>query len=267
MNKVDCVSEMGIVDAIEYFHKEFKIMDDFKPKEKTNRIFTELVKYCIDNDLDIPSDKEVLEKVKFINKCCAYWEYELEKYYANKIIHSKDPKKELEKFNYYENYEDLIKLEFKSISIYLNKIKKALFVWWWPLSLSAIVLAKNYWIKSVVIDYDNEAVSLSKKVIEKVGLDDYIEVKKWNIENYVDNEEYSLCHISSFVFWATENKKVIENLSKINFNLLLTRTSDKTRQLLYKKTNESILKKYFDIKFIAHPKNYVVNSIILSSKK
>jgi len=49
--------------------------------------------------------------------------------------------------------------------------------------------------------------------------------------------------------------------------MLLTRTSDKTRQLLYKKIDENVLKQYFNIQLIIHPKNEIVNSIILSYKE
>ncbi len=248
---------------IDYFYDNLSKITDFKPWKNTNCLFWELCKYCINNDIEI----EVNQKVLSINKFCSIWEYELEKFYSQKIIESNNPNVELEKFMYFENYTRLTKLEYLNSSWYTDQIKNVLFIWGWPLPLTAIILAKKYSVKSKIIDYSEEAVELSRKLIKSLWLQDKIEVILWEASKYFDSEQYDICYVASLVFWWENNNEILSNISNLNFDLLLTRTSNWTRKLLYKQTDQNVLKKYFDIQSIIHPKNDIINSFILAYKK
>lgn len=52
----------------------------------------------------------------------------MEQYRANRLLHSKDIKNELEKFPYRNNYTDLTKLEYHAIVSQLESCKNLLFV-------------------------------------------------------------------------------------------------------------------------------------------
>ena len=248
---------------VKKFYENLKNLKSLSPSEDTNRVFSELVSYCVSNDIDIEYD----DLVKKINNYCSIWEYELEKYTTTEILNNSNPEKELKKFKYYKNYEKLTTFEYTNSMLFTDKIENVLFIWWWPLPLTSIVLFYKYWVKSVIVDINQEAVNLSKKLIKKLWLDKYIKIIQWDAKTYKDVHKYDLCYVASLVFWSNEHKEIIENIKKIDFKLLLTRTSHRTRQLLYKKVDENILKQYFDIQLIVHPKNEVVNSIILSYKK
>ena len=248
---------------INKIYKNLKWLKTLKPNVETNKIFSSLVNYCVENNLNI----EYTDIVKEINNYCSIAEYELEKYTVLEILKSDNPKGKLKEFVYYKNYLDLTKFEYMNSSLFINQINNVLFIWWWPLPLTAIVLAYEYWVKSVIVDINEEAVELSKKLVEKIGLGEYIKIIKWDAINYVDSNKYDICYIASLVFWWINHLSIIENIWKINFDLLLTRTSHWSRELLYKKVDIEILNKYFNIQLISHPKNKIINSIILSYKK
>ncbi len=248
---------------VKKIYENFKKLKSLSPSKETNKVFSELVNYCISNDTNI----EYNDLVKGINNYCSKWEYELEKYTTEKILSSSNPKEELKRFEYYQNYEKLAKFEYTNSKLLIDKIKNVLFIWWWPLPLTSIILYYKYWIKSVIVDFNSEAIDLSRKLIKKLKLNNYIKVIHWDAKTYKNTKNYDLCYIASLVFWSNEHKGIIENIKKIDFKLLLTRTSHRTRQLLYKKVDENILKQYFNIQLIIHPKNEIVNSIILSYKK
>ncbi len=248
---------------IEYFFDKLKSLDDLSPSPKVNDFFSELCCYSINNDLNINNS----DKIDFINKNCAEAEYELEKYYSNIISSSDNPNDELVRFPYYDNYFNLTKLEYLNISYFNDDIKNILFIWWWPLPLSSIILARKYWVKSTIIDNNDEAIELSKKLISVLWLNDMISIKKSDALYYKDNFNYDVCFIASLVFLSNDIDSILKNINKINFWLVLSRTSDWTRKLLYRPIDINLYKNYFDIKSIIHPKNDIVNSFILSTKK
>lgn len=248
---------------INNFYKKLKALKSLEPNEQTNKIFSELCEYSIKSEKNIKVNKKVLE----INKICAEAEFEMEKFWANKIIKSKNPKKELENFIYFNNYQKLTNLEFINVKFFQEKIDNVLFIWWWPLPLTAIILAKEFWVNCKIVDYSTEAINLAKELIEKLELKSKITFEKKDILDYKDEKKYDLVYAASLIFWIKEQEEIIKNISNLNFSKILVRTSHKSRKLLYKKTDENILKKYFKKELIVHPKNDIVNSFIILTKK
>lgn len=255
--------DKSIYSELFYFFNESKKIKDFSPNKSSNIFFTNLVKYCIDNNYEV-LDCDIKTH---LNNVCSLGEFELEKYYSKKIINSLDPKSEIYKFVYYDNYEWLVNFEYETLSLYEQNIKNVLFIWWWPLPLTSIIFAKKYWIKSKIIDIDYDAVNLSRIIIEKLWLSDYIKIELSDAKTYTDSEHYDLCYVAWLVFNSDSHDVILDNISNLNFKILLTRTSHKTRELLYKKVNINILEKYFNPFLIKHPQWNIINSIILSTKK
>lgn len=248
---------------IKYFYNKLTSLNDLSPSPLVNNSFSELCCYVINNDFDVKDSFEV----DFINKTCAKAEYELEKYYSKIISWSNNPSDELYNFPYYDNYKKLVKLEYLNMSYFKDNIDNILFIWWWPLPLSSIILANEYGIKSTIIDIEDEAIDLSKKLISSLWLEDLIIIKKWDAISYTDNYQYDICYIASLVFLSENINSILTNINKINFWFILSRTSDGSRKLLYRSIDIDLYKKYFDIKLIINPKNEIVNSFILSTKK
>lgn len=248
---------------IKYFYDKLHSLNDLSPSPLVNNTFSELCNYVINNDFDV----KVSNEVDFINKTCAKAEYELEKYYSKLISWSNNPLDELYSFPYYDNYLKLIKLEYLNMSYFKDNIDNILFIWWWPLPLSSIILAKNYGIKSTIVDIDDEAVELSKQLVSSLWLEELVIIKKWDAISYTDNNQYDICYIASLVFLSQNIDQILNNINNINFWFVLSRTSDRSRKLLYRSIDIDLYKKYFDIKLIVNPKNEIVNSFILSTKK
>lgn len=249
---------------IDYFYKKLINLKDLKPNKETNEAFSELCKYTQENDKDI----EINEKILKINEICSKAEFEMEKFWSEKILKSQNPKQELKKFWYYENYKKLTKLEFLNSSFLQENISEILFIGWWPLPLTAIILAEDFWINSKIIDLSEEAIVMWKNLIKKLWLEDKIIFEKKNILDYKDEKKYDLVYAASLIFWNDNQEEIIKNIkNNLNFSKLLVRTSDWVRQILYKKTDENILKKYFKKELIVHPKNDIINSFIILTKK
>jgi len=247
---------------IKTFLKKIKTLKTLSPTKETNKVFSELCQYSIKNDKKIKFNKTIDK----LNKICYEAEYQMEKFWSEKIINSNLPKEEFKNFTYLKNYKLLTKLEFLNIRFFNETPKNVLFIWWWPLPLTAIILAKNYWLNCKIIDYSEEAINIAKKLVDKIDLSEKITFENKNILEYKDKKNYDLVYAASIIFWE-EQEKILEKISSLNFKNLLVRTSHDSRILLYKKVEKKLLKKYFNIKLIVHPKNEIINSFIILEKK
>ena len=210
---------------INNFYKRLKNLNDLKPNNETNELFSELCKYAIENNRSLKIDKKILE----INEICAKAEFEMEKFWV-------------------------------------EKIKNVLFIGWWPLPLTAIILSKKFWVNCKIIDYNQEAINLAIKLVDKLGLKEKISFVKSDILDYSDTEKYDLVYWASLIFWNDNQENILKNIKNLNFSHILLRTSHKMRQLVYKKIDKKILKKFFKEELIVHPKNEIVNSFIILTK-
>lgn len=84
-------------------------LHDFRPSPIVNKLFSDLVSFAISSKERYNIAPDVLEKLQY---ACMHAEYELEKYWAEKIVKGE---KQLQDFPYYENYKQLTRLEYKAL--------------------------------------------------------------------------------------------------------------------------------------------------------
>lgn len=249
---------------VSLFYEKLINLDDLSPNIKTNEVFTNLYNYCISQN---NTELQICDKVLKINQICAEAEYKMELFYANKIINSTKAKIELNNFIYYKNYQDLGELEYLNL-FFLNKnIKNILFIWSWPLPLTAIILALNYDLKITLLDISSEAINISKKLIEVLWLSNNFDFVCNDILDYKTHKKFDVVYLASLVCQNTNNENIFKTINKnISFNNILVRTSSWIRQLLYKKIDENIFNKYFKILLKINPENDIINSFIIAKK-
>lgn len=249
---------------VEKFYKKLKKLETLKPNEKTNKTFCELCDFCRKND-----EKKILvdEKILEINEICAEAEFEMEKFWSEKVAKSEKPDEEIKNFPYLKNYIDLTNLEFLNAKFLKSDIKNVLFIWSWPLPMSAIILAKDFWIKCSLVDISPEAIELSKKLIENLNLSSYFSFIISDIKDFKTEENFDLVYWASLVFWNNKQEKILKSINNLNFSKLLVRSSHWARKILYKQIEKKLLQKYFKTELIVHPKTDIINSFIILSKK
>jgi Nicotianamine synthase protein len=98
----------------------------------------------------------------------------LEIEHAHSILESRDPWEMLTNFNYISNYLKLSLTEFQGAS--LKPGDNVVFLGSGPLPLTLIVLCHWHGLKGIGIEQDPDRAELSRKVLEKLGLSDQIEI-------------------------------------------------------------------------------------------
>lgn len=241
-----------------------KIIDikDYNPSEEVNKIFSELVNYALNNNIKL-SD---FNKVEQIQKICAKAEYYLELHWSNLI--SNDVCK-LEDFVYFDNYSKLTSLEWNTLSGCTHyKKHKVAFVGSGPLPITGIILAREYGLDVDMIDISSEAVTVSNKLISKLGLSKKINIIKSDATKFSDYNKYDVIYLAALA--GTDNKTKKRIIKKINAGSkkgthILLRSSFEGREILYKPVNKKDLKK-FELVMEVRPYNDIVNSFLIIRK-
>lgn len=154
------------------FLEQAKNLPSYEPSEQVNRFFSQLCAYAR-SDFEFFREREMLDRnfdfsissVVELQNICSLAEEKMEKYWAQKIIDSKNPRKTLSDFTYYVNYQKLTNLEYHLLLSQLSSLQKVLFVGSGALPLTAILLAKQG-IKATLVERDNEAYDLSSQLIK-----------------------------------------------------------------------------------------------------
>ena len=175
------------MEDLKIFNRILKL-DSLKPSKKTNDAFSDLVKFC-ENNNDVSLKKDQIQKLRALSSVA---EYEMEVYWAKKILGSKDSNKELEKFWYYENYEQLVDLEYSNITCLYKKVRNILFIGGGPLPLTAIVLCRKYNLSCTILERDLNSHSTSVKLVEKLGLSDRIKIINIDAESYSGYRKFDI---------------------------------------------------------------------------
>ena len=246
-----------------------KKLASYEPSEEVNAFFSELCQFVsgqIDYELDF-DPIFVSDEVKDLQQVCAVAEGEMEKFWSKKIQFSDSPEEILRSFIYYDNYQDLTRLEYALLASQIGFLQQVLFVGSWALPLTAIILAQKWGVCSVLIERDEEAVKLSRGLIEALGLQEKIAVVESDFLDYRWGEtEYDAVILASLLFTSGDTEEFVTHLVKnIKFKNCLVRTVRGMRQLLYKKVDEKLLEKYLKPELLVDPQNHILNSILLYS--
>ncbi len=139
-----------------------------------------------------------------------------------------------------------------------------LFIWGWPLPLTAILLATLYNIHIDVLDVDRKAYLCANKLIKKLKLDTKINIIHTNWTDYNHYDNYSIVYLASFLCYHPKDllkivKKISETKSCIH---IIARTVSWRWELFYKPIPQWIFK-HLD-KVIHYPPNKeVINEVII----
>lgn len=206
-------------------------------------------------------------EVRELQDICSLAEEKMEKFWSKKIMQSSDPQSALSNFIYYLNYKKLTTVEYHLLLSQLPSIKKVLFVGGGALPLSAILLAQEG-VRSLLIERDPEAFMLSSQLIQTLGLENRIEIVQQDFLEFTSGEHFDVVRMASLLFTNNDADKLLAYLSnEVCFDMVLIRTVEGLRQLLYQKVPLNLVKKYFTLEFEVHPKNEILNSILLCSNK
>lgn len=235
-----------------------------QPSARVNAVFSRLV-FTI---LNVPLLHKRLSMrliATQLRTVCAHGEFALEEAWAKRILSASDAYAESLKFSYYKNYECLTAREWRMVTREHPKAKNVVFLGSGPLPLTAIILAKEHKCNVTLVDLDEHAITLSRHLIQMLGLSSQIRVVQGNAETYREIADVDVVYIAALVGRTPEEElRVYQNLASHmgRTSLLLARSTHTSRTLLYRPLGKSINQLFSRIAEM-HPHDDVVNSAIL----
>ncbi|WCJ42361.1 Nicotianamine synthase [Euphorbia peplus] len=246
-----------------------------RPSKQVNSLFSHLVQLCIlPSSFNINSlSLEEQEMRKTLIELSGRAESLLELEFASFLIKTPHPFNGLNLFPYYGNYVKLATMEYNILAENgVLKPKKVAFVGSGPMPLTSLVMAThhlksshfdNYDIDEKANDVASQIVSSNEELEKRMKFVtcDIMEVKE-------KLREYDCIFLAALVGMSKEEKvKIIEHIRKYmkEGGVLLVRSADGARAFLYPVIEEKDLVG-FQILSVFHPKNEVINSVVLVRK-
>lgn len=242
------------------------------PSPRINVVFGELVALTnAANDATsrhLLADPEIAAIVPHLRELCARGEGLLEAHWAQRIVNARTPSSMLQQFPYFQNYVQLARLEAHALlGVTDRPLKRALFIGSGPMPLSSIMLETRHGYSVDNIDIDASATAQGADVARVAGAGRQ-RFFHGDIHAYAkeDIAAADVVYVAALAGLDPAQKNAITTVLREHMrpgSLLLVRSADRLRGLLYPVVDEV---EGFAAEVVVHPRNDVVNSVLICSK-
>lgn len=269
-----------VIDEICHIHYQLGQIDYLKPSEHVNALFTKLVtistfQYDDSTVSSVLSDVNIRALIPTLRSMASQGEYFLELTWANDLVNQtkeyQNAKPNLSRFVYYQNYEDLVKLELHALHGVGANLNNIVFIGSGPLPLSPILMYRN--LPSAImhnIDRDQESITISNKLLEKLDIAQGFRQHVMDAIEYPDFDSADVVILGALVGQnATEKIQFLKSIgSKMKSgSFLMARSAHSLRKLLYPSLEPHQVNTCgFETVLVLHPYNDVVNSVLIAKK-
>ncbi len=185
-----------------------------------------------------------------------------EKHLAQDLLKSKDPWDTLKSFPFYPRYEALVKTQIEAVPPAPGS--RLAFIGCGPVPMTLILMSRLYGIRSMGLDNSAETVTLSKKVIQCLGLEKQIEIIQGD-ESGLQDSDWNLVLVAAL---AEPKSRIFQTLRKIlkerkKHIPVIFRTYTGMRAVLYKPVQPEDIRGFSIVKEIL-PTGRVNNTTVFA---
>ncbi|HEY2224995.1 nicotianamine synthase family protein [Actinomycetospora sp.] len=264
----------AVAARVRGLHEALLARPDLAPGPVTNELFSRLVSLAIDPDASRDADAVLRDPVverllPSLRGLCAAGEFELERWWARCIVEDVDPRAELARFPYHQNYVDLTRLEHHTVAgLTSDPVRRVLFIGSGPLPLTSLLLAQRHGCEVDNIDREPDAVRLGGEIAAALGgtglrfrVGDVLDGR----DGY-DRDRYDLVYLAALAGLDPDSKRrLLEHLGRRlrPGTLVLARSAHSLRGLLYPVLDPDDLPGLRTLA-VVHPFTDVVNSVVVA---
>lgn len=257
----------GDVRAVQ---EALKAQPNLAPGAETNRLFGQLVGMARMPLGGVPARKVMAEvgELGGLHTLCAQGEFALELHWANRVMAAAEPKAELRRFPYWDNYRKLAAMEVKAMRQVMPGMRRVLFVGSGPLPLSSYMMSVNHGLDVENVEIDHEATGCALAWLNPVLGERAIPCHHTDILDFTDFARFDVIVLAALVGLDKAGKaKVLAHLHAHMdaAQVLMVRSVRGLRGLLYPKVGAGDLTGFAVAKEV-HPRGEVVNSVLLARK-
>ncbi len=260
----------ALIEQVCALHDALGARPHLEPEPETNDLFCRLVSLAVDPDAARHSEavlthSAIAPLLGSLRRLCAEGEYELERLWARRIVEHPDPRTELSRFPYLQNYRDLARLEHHAITGATSQpIRRVLFVGSGPLPLTSLLLDEQYGCEVDNLDREPDAVTAGAALAAAL---DRPRLRFCVGElGDADLEGYDLVYLAALAGLDVDAKqRLLEHLGRRlgPGTLVLARSAHSLRGLLYPVLDPWDLSG-LETLAVTHPFTDVVNSVVVA---
>lgn len=270
-----------MVSKVSELYEKISALPSLRPCKDVDTLFSELVRTCIPNSsVDVTQLPPKLQQTRsHLIKLCAQAESLLESHFSTLLAssHPHDPLLHLSLFPYFPNYLKLAALESGLLSDHYSPARvpaRLAFIGSGPLPLTSIVLASHHLPATTFhnFDIDPAANAMARRLVASdAGLSGRMVFHTADVMEV--GEELRECEV---VFLAAlvgmekeEKRRVVEHLGQCMAPgaVLMLRSAHGARAFLYPVLDPCELGEGFEVLSVYHPKDEVINSVIVARKR
>jgi Nicotianamine synthase protein len=173
---IEVAPAAGLCDRIVRLHDHLRRLDNLAPAREVNALFQELVQACVDADdrvaPSVLADARVRRLRPDLLRLCSQGESLLEQAWAHLVLEAADPRAELGRFTYLENYRQLSRLEVHTLAGAGHVSRpggRVCFLGGGPLPLSALLMHRELGAVVDVVDNDPQAADLARRLLNRLA--------------------------------------------------------------------------------------------------
>jgi nicotianamine synthase len=271
-----------LVDEICRIHHQLCHIDELKPCDHVNALFTKLVTICtFQYDTEtvnaVLNDVHIAALIPELRAMASQGEYFLELTWATQLVQQaqQGTKPNISRFVYYQNYVDLVKLELHALHGVGAKLNNIVFIGSGPLPLSPILMyqtlaATHSTVMMHNIDRDQESITISGALLKKLHIDHGFTQHVMDATEYPHFGQADVVILGALV--GQDVKEKMEFLRNIGQKMkpgsfVMARSAHSLRKLLYPSIEPYQVNKCgFETAIVLHPFNDVVNSVLIAKR-
>jgi nicotianamine synthase len=167
---------VGLCDQIVQLHEGLRRLDSLAPGPEANALFQDLVRVCVDADEraapPVLADARIRRLRPDLLRLCSLGESLLEQAWAHRVLGAADPWAELGRFTYLANYQQLIRLEVRTLAGagHVSRLGgRVSFLGGGPLPVSALLMHRELGAAVDVVDNEPRAAGLARQLLDRLA--------------------------------------------------------------------------------------------------
>lgn len=242
---------------------------DLRPGPEVNALFGALVALVLATPPDhagpLLADPAMHAVRSRLPGLCGRGEHLLEMAWAARIAGSPQPREELERFPYIDNYRQLTRMELDALAgVVAGPVRRVAVVGAGPLPLTSLFWGAGVGAPVLNVDRDAAALASGRRVAAALGARDQAFVLE--DATAADLSGCDVVVLAALVGASTEDKRGILRRLAARMDpgaVLLARSARGLRTLLYPAVDVAALEP-LDLQAVVHPVHEVINSVVLA---
>ena len=273
----------GLCDRIARLHEDLSRLDSLVPAPEVNALFQQLVRVCVHADdraaAPVLADARIRRLRPGLLRLCSQGESLLERAWAHDVLSAADPRAELGRFPYLENYRQLSRLEVHALAAAGHVPRpgsRACFLGGGPLPVSALLMHRDLGAAVDVVDNDPQAADLARRLIDRLALGPGLRVTQADAMSAPDMARLlpgcDLVVLAALVGHTRDQKRAVLHAAGAALDrgaYLVVRSAHGLRSLLYPVVEPADVAEAAGcaLQVLVHPLGEVVNSVLVARRR